>query len=351
MRKTLLALSCLTLAACNQAPDQASISRQLATQQVLPAYQAWLLANQQLSQSANAFCQGSTDLAQARQQLLAVQQHWAALQPLAVGPLSEGNLAWQVQFWPDKKNLVQRQVEALLTSKPQLVQADLDSASVVVQGLSAYEYVLFDLAIDLGQAEQKARYCPLLTGIATHQQQLAGRVLEQWQAKDGMLAQLSQFPNARFADGQEAVAELLRTQVNALELLKKKLGTPLGRQSKGQPQPYQAEAWRSQASLALIGASLGSAQTLWQGSEEGSLRQLLPSAQQPLAEQIDQAWLDTQAQFKALDQPLDVLLKDAAGRERLNAFYDSLSRLHQLHASQLAKALNIQLGFNAHDGD
>ena len=63
----------------------------------------------------------------------------------------------------------------------------------------------------------------LLTGIAAHQQQLAGRVLEQWQAKDGMLAQLSQFPNARFADGQEAVAELLRTQVNALELLKKKL--------------------------------------------------------------------------------------------------------------------------------
>ena len=212
MRKTLLALSCLTLAACNPAPDQASISRQLATQQVLPAYQAWLKANQQLSQSASAFCQGSADLAQTRQQLLTVQQHWAALQPLAIGPLSEGNLAWQVQFWPDKKNLVQRQVEALLSSKPQLTQGDLDSASVVVQGLTAYEYVLFDQAIDLTQAEQKARYCPLLTGIAAHQQQLAGHVLEQWQAKEGMLAQLSQFPNARFADGQEAVAELLRTQ-------------------------------------------------------------------------------------------------------------------------------------------
>ncbi|MNW03108.1 hypothetical protein D3C71_1989940 [compost metagenome] len=55
-----------------------------------------------------------------------------------------------------------------------------------------------------------------------------------------MAAQLQGFPNQRYAEAGEAVAELLRTQVSALDGLKKKLGTPLGRQSKGQPQPYQA---------------------------------------------------------------------------------------------------------------
>jgi predicted lipoprotein len=35
----------------------------------------------------------------------------------------------------------------------------------------------------------------------------------------------------------------------------------------------------------------------------------------------------------------------------LNAFYDSLNVVHRLHEGELAKALGIQLGFNANDGD
>ena len=49
-------------------------------------------------------------------------------------------------------------------------------------------------------------------------------------------------------------------------------GTPLGRQSKGQPQPYQAEAWRSQASLALIGIALASLAALRRQTQRRSLR-------------------------------------------------------------------------------
>jgi predicted lipoprotein len=46
-----------------------------------------------------------------------------------------------------------------------------------------------------------------------------------------------------------------------------------------------------------------------------------------------------------------VLLADEAGRTSLGQLYDSLDTLHRLHESELAKALGIQLGFNAHDGD
>ena len=116
---------------------------------------------------------------------------------LAFGPLAEGNRAWQIQFWPDKKNLVARQVEALLNSKPGLTAADLDNASVVVQGLTAYEYLLFDPALDLNNSEQKARYCPLLVAIGEHQQSLAADILASWQSKDGMAAQLREPEAAR----------------------------------------------------------------------------------------------------------------------------------------------------------
>jgi predicted lipoprotein len=353
MRMTPLALVSLTalLAGCTPTDPQQQVSSALARQVMLPAYSVWTINNQQLADSARQFCTGLEDISQTRQAWVAAQTSWATLQPLAVGPLNEGNRAWQVQFWPDKKNLVARQVETLLNSKPQLNQSELDKASVVVQGLSAFEYVLFDPAIDLADSTQKTRYCPLLIAIGQHQQQLAETVLAQWQAKDGMASQLQTFPNARFALPSEAIADILRTQVTALDGLKKKLATPLGRQSNGQPQPYQAESWRSDSSLDNLSASLNAAQNLWQGKNMDGLQQLLRPEQQELGQRIDAAYASTIAQLDSLSGSLKAMLSSDEGRQQLSRLYEQLDHLHRLHERELAKALGVQLGFNAHDGD
>ena len=352
LHRTLIAsLLGLALVGCGQQDPRAKVSAALADGVLLPAYNSWQEADRQLAVNAEAFCTGNADVTAARQAFLGAQSAWAGLQPLLVGPLAEGNRAWQIQFWPDKKNLVQRQVEALLKSKPQLSNDDLANASVVVQGLTAYEYMLFDPALDLTQAEQKARYCPLLQAIGQHQQALAAQIMDEWQGKPGMAEQLKTFPNERYADANEAIADLLRVQVTALDGLKKKLGAPMGRQSKGIPQPYQAEAWRSAASLANLGAALANAELLWHGSNRDGIQTLLGDDQADLANRIDAAYQDTRQRLAALDKPLGDLLADEAGRAALNELYDSLNRLHRLQESELAKALDVQIGFNAHDGD
>lgn len=341
----------IALGACSPQDPQATTSAALAQQVILPAYSRWVDADRTLAASALAFCQGQEDLARARADFVAAQKAWSELQPLLVGPLAEGNRAWQIQFWPDKKNLVARQVEQLLDGGAPIDPASLAKSSVVVQGLTAYEYILFDARIDLADAATKARYCPLLEAIGAHQQQLAEDILARWKNDGGMLSQLSKFPNERYADAHEAIAELLRVQVTALDSLKKKLGTPLGRQSKGIAQPFQAEAWRSDASLASLGAGLVGAEALWNGTDGKGLRALLPSEQKALAGKIDAAYADARGKLAALQQPLGVLLKDDAGIQRLNALYDSLNTVHRLHEGDLAKALGVQLGFNANDGD
>jgi len=352
LHRTLIAsLLGLALLGCGQQDPRAKVSAALADGVLLPAYNSWQEADRQLAVNAEAFCTGNADVTAARQAFLGAQSAWAGLQPLLVGPLAEGNRAWQIQFWPDKKNLVQRQVEALLKSKPQLSNDDLAKASVVVQGLTAYEYILFDPALDLTQTEQKARYCPLLQAIGQHQQALAVQIMDEWQGKPGMAEQLKTFPNERYADANEAIADLLRVQVTALDGLKKKLGAPMGRQSKGIPQPYQAEAWRSAASLANLGAALANAELLWHGSNRDGIQTLLGDDQADLANRIDAAYQDTRQRLAALDKPLGDLLADEAGRAALNELYDSLNRLHRLQESELAKALDVQIGFNAHDGD
>jgi predicted lipoprotein len=345
------ALLALALSACSPSDPLQQTSSALASGVLLPTYNHWLSANQQLASSSQTFCAGSSDLAAMRQTWLSAQSAWSALQPMLLGPLSEGNRAWQVQFWPDKKNLVARQVENLLQSNPVPTPADLDQASVVVQGLSASEYLLFDSAIDLNQSTQKTRYCPLLIAIGAHQQTLASDILSQWQSSDGMLAQLQSFPNTRYADSKEAITDVLRIQVTGLEGMKKKLGTPLGRQSKGLPQPFQAESWRSNASLGNLSATLNAGEQLWLGSHADGLRNLLGSPYHELASRIDIAYQDSRKQLAAQQQPLNQLLSDEAGRQQLNALYESLNTLHRLHETELAKALGIQLGFNANDGD
>jgi len=344
-------LAGLLLSACTPADPQAQASKALAEGVLLPAYTQWAEADRRLAASAIAFCAENQTLEETRGAFLHAQTAWAGLQPLLIGPMGEGNRAWQVQFWPDKKNLVARQVSTLLKNKPDLTQADLENASVVVQGLSAYEYIVFDNDVDLADSDSKARYCPLLVAIGEHQQRLSADVLQQWQDKDGMADQLRSFPNERYAEPGEAVAELLRVQVTALDGLKKKLGAPLGRQTKGHPQPYQAEAWRSGATLASIAAAVDGAERIWSGADQDGLRNLLGSEQAELAQRIDLAYADLRQQLQQLDQPFAELLAEEPGRARLNQLYAQLDRLHRLQQLELARALGVQIGFNAHDGD
>ena len=65
---TLLALA---LSACSPADPHQQTSSALASGVLLPAYQQWLQADQQLAASSQAFCQGEADLASARAALLA----------------------------------------------------------------------------------------------------------------------------------------------------------------------------------------------------------------------------------------------------------------------------------------
>lgn len=344
-------LAALALGACAPQDPQAVTSAAIAKQVILPTYSRWVEADRQLAASALAFCEGKETLEAARSDFLAAQKAWAELQPLLVGPLAEGNRAWQVQFWPDKKNLVGRQVEQLVNGDTPVDAQTLGKSSVVVRGLSAYEYILFDSKPDIATAEQKARYCPLLVAIGEHQKTLAEEILKGWNTTDGMLSQMTTFPNQRYADSHEAIADVLRAQVTALDTLKKKLGAPMGRLSKGIAQPLQAEAWRSHASMKSIEASLKAAQALWVGVDNKGLRGLLGKEHAALADKIDDAYAIALKRLSDNQKTLGELLTDDAGKQTLDQIYDSLNVVHRLHEGELAKALNIQLGFNANDGD
>ena len=329
------------LTACSNPRQEVTV--RLANDVLLPAHQQWRDSNAALKDSADTYCadpQASTDGLKAA--FYQAQSRWSYLQPLMVGPLSEGNRSWQVQFWPDKRNMVIRQTETLLDEADPLTREQLDQASVVVQGLTAFEYVLFDESVTL--ADSRDRYCPLLTGIARHQLALSEAVLALWNEPGGMLTQLRDFPNDRYATADEGLAAILRMQITGVDVLKKKLGTPMGRLNQGVAQPYQAEAWRSRQSIENLQASLQGAQAVWE-----RVRSLVSDA--ALVKDIDQAYAGVANQLAALPAPLMELVQASQHSETLTVLYAALDNLENRQQTELARNLNIQIGFNANDGD
>jgi len=336
------------------AVQQEQVTADLAKDVIRGLHLHWQDKTGLMAKNAGAFCSSAGSLEGARQGFTEAADAFSFLQPVLIGSLAEHNLAWRVQFWPDKKNLVGRQVEQLLKKNPAPDVATLEKSSVVVQGLSAAEYILFDPSINLEDSAVKSRYCPLLQSIAQNQQNLSANVLAQLDAKEGLLAAFSAFPNERYDEPLEAISELMRVNVTALDSLKKKLGTPLGRLNKGNLQPMQAEFWRSDLGLSSISATIAASQALWEGNRGLGLRDLLKGSEhEALIPRIDQAFAQANQDVVAGGVPpkLAKELKDEAGRARLDKLYESLNRLHRLHQQELVTALGIQLGFNANDGD
>lgn len=312
----------------------------------LPAHARWQQASQQFYNAAEAFCAGKSDLVAVRASWRDTQQAWVALQPSLLPPSAADQPGLQVQFWPDKRNLAQKQTEELL-AKPEPVTAEsIAKGSVAVRGLTASEYILFDSHHDMADAKQRSRYCPLLLANTTYQFAFSLHLLQIWQQE--FATTLSQVPNNRFADVDSALAELLRADVSALAVMKKKLGTAIGQPGDGAPQLYQAEAWRSADTLASLQAGIAGSRALWDGN---GFRALAAGKNPGLAKAIDDVFDSLQATLAGVKQPLPALLDSDEGKLVLKKLYVQLDSLHLLHERELAKTLGVQLGFNGTDGD
>ena len=323
-----------------------------------------------LAASAETFCQhpSAANETIAKQVQLSWQQAnlaWMRVQGINTQALLTDNRAWYFQFWPDRKNITQKQVEALLTqanenapenaandasAQNQINLATLAERGVVVQGMNAIEYQLFDPSIDL--LAYRGERCQLLMAQT---QLLSQRATELDQALTPI------------ANEATAINQLVNDLIGWLETIKiKKLGLPLGIKNNVSaaaqtltPKPYEVESWRSQTSLTNIEQNLMMIRQLLDVDQHvATNRAFQPSRlfnQLPnddaqrltlaLATQFDVI----DAQLKGIKTPLfDAVTTDTAAVQQL---YQQVGQLIGLLKRDVLPALNIPLSFNANDGD
>lgn len=359
---TFLVFLTLALSACSPPPEEQLLA-DTTRLSILPAYRDFLAASRQLREATTTFCSAteqSTDTyTVVRSAWRNTATTWAGIQSLQFGPLLVDNQAWKVQFWPDRKNLIARKVEALIKEDAPIDVARVEKASVVVQGLSALEYLLFDdIAGQLSRYQQadSQRRCDLLIAASAHLEGVAIFLHTAWQSDGGNYAATFSQPgnnNQEYPEAKVAIGTLLDSLVYGLELIKRdKLERPLGLAETG-TQIYLLEWWRARYSRAAIVANLSALHQLFSAGEgfglDDYLQQVVDGTD--LAKAIDQGFRHVISQASEIETPLFDAPSSPETLAQAKALSDTITELEVRIKKEIPPLLGITLSFNSSDGD
>ncbi len=342
------------------------VARDIAGNVIVDFHQQFSNSTLALLQSSQGFCANINEV-----NYQEVQSHWRdamsdwqAVNLINFGPIKEDNKSWRLQFWPDKKNLVGKKIKSLLKTQKELDLKTIREASVVIQGLSGLEYLLFDAKG--GQLERYEnspvgqRQCKLLLTTATLTHTIAKELSQSWQS-DSEYIRSFLHPNTPMETNTGVDIEatppltlILESVLANLETLKNsKLGAPLGLNTARQtPNPYLVEAWRSGFSLSLIQANIeASQQILINGELLGFTDYLIANKQDQLASDIVMSLENISQQLQLVKPPLAEAISNEGDIKHLILANEELVKLIGILKREVPKALGLTLGFNDNDGD
>ncbi len=358
----LFGLFVVTITGCTPADPETKLINSLSYNVILPLHKSFAKDAQELTAASREFCAmpDATTYALVQNQWRKTMASWHGVKVIDFGPITIDNASWKIQFWPDKHNLIHRKIIGLLNSEEDITLDKIDKASVVVQGLSALELLLFDaqdgqLALYNG-ADANPRRCTLLNSISEHTQQVAETLDNAWNPDKGNYIGAVNNPgpeNNDFKDQADVLSALVEALINATEIIKRdQLGRPLGHKAKGdRTRPYLSEAWRSRTSTDSVKASLAAVKQLYSAGEEYGMDDfLLDKGQAALAKQIDQQFVNVEQQVADIP-PLFDAVSNADQQKEVTALYEQVNVLLQLFGNNLPSAMGVNLGFNANDGD
>lgn len=354
-RSTLIALLPAGLLLSTHAPAAPSetqwqaINQQLTEQHVLPRYQALANSSQQLQKHTAQLCQQPNEetLNASRQAFHSTMDAWQGIQHIQFGPVEFLMRNFSLQFWPDKKNLTSKQLNALLSAEdPNSLSSEyFRGASIAVKGLPALERLLFS------DKPLSAYGCQLTEVIAANVHTMSREIAQEWQQQQ--LARIRTAPDGSdyYEDSTEAATELMKALVEPIEVIRDlKLLRPLHKGA-NKAKPRRSESWRSARSLRNIQLNLAALAELYRGNDRASVKELLiTEGQGEMANQIDDAFRSLDKQLAAVQPPLYKAVKDQDNHAKLRTISTDMKALHQ-QLEQAMRKLNIQLGFNSRDGD
>jgi predicted lipoprotein len=329
--------------------------------EIIPAYQALEQVAGSLQGSLDSLCKtpNAATLGEAQKQFAAMADAWAGIQFISLGPVSEHQRAFRIEYWPDKRNVVGRQISDVL-GKQDLAALEPErfaTTTVGVQGLPALDRLLFghDALAKLAQNAPGAAFrCSLLGAIGTNLKTIAHDLVAGWTDGESSFLARIEHPsedNEDLPSGRDAAARVLNDLLTAtIAMRDMKLLAPLG-DSLQKAKPGAAEFWRSEQSIPVLKANLRGLRALF-GTDHGLGGLLAAQPDGKAAADSMIAAIDQASSILAqITLPLDRAVSDSAQRKHMEDLATQLAKVRDVLSGPVATKLNLPIGFNALDGD
>jgi len=278
---------------------------------------------------------------------------WSEVETIRFGPVTEQNRLERILFWPDRKSIGLKQVQAALADEDPTAAdpKSLASKSVAMQGFGALEFILYGTGAEELTTASGAYRCRFGASIAANLAALSSDVSSGWADPQGFAAQWANPgpENALFRTDQEAVSELVDILVQGLEMIRDvRLNGFLGRWPE-EDKPRQAIYWRSQATVPSLRGDVDGLRKLFEAS---GIASTLDAENAHIAQSISIVLGNSVEAAASLGEsaPADAL-KDKAQRDQLEHLRLTTSTLSELIGVRLTGALGLSAGFSSLDGD
>ncbi len=316
-----------------------------------PQVQQFARQSQTWAQDWQHYCQhpSAKGWKQLQQGWLATARQWQALEMVQIGPLIERRSQREVNFWPTRP----AQIDNWLKSHDALSADALETLPAAAKGLPALEYLM-----SLKPAP-KGRRCAVATWLARGVAQEAAGLEQDWrQGYTRQLAEAGQHPEDKvFLRTDQALGELINLMIAGMDFVRvRKLEKPLQHNRDEQDALDRIEAWRSGHSLSLLEANLDGFSRVFfgmdgPGGKAVGFDDYLDGRDKLVL--IRRTKEDLEEARAILRNLKGKTMQQAIQRHpaQLEALQTILRRLQTRLENELAPLLDIQLDFNASDGD
>ncbi|MEZ5783557.1 MAG: imelysin family protein [Rhizobiaceae bacterium] len=321
---------------------------------VRPAYAAFHATTGSLRDDMASLCNTPGELSRSSAQagFIKTVEAWARVENIRFGPVTEHNRHDRILFWPDRRSIGLKQVQAALAEEDETAAepGSLSGKSVAMQGLGALEFVLFGTGSDELTSKENGYRCRYGLAIASNLDAIAGEIEAEWRAPNG-IASLWANPgsdNPLYRDDTEAVTEVFNVFVHGLEMIRDVRFNGFLGDTAEEDKPKLAIFWRSGATAASIRADLAGLANLYDAT---TLSASLSDDQKWIADSIRFEFANADGALRTVEEPIDSVLKDPAKRKKLDYARLVTSSLSDLFGDRLAGALGLTAGFSSLDGD
>ena len=336
-------------------PTARAVITQAVEGAIRPAFGSFAQETELLQKVVGGLCDEPSEagLKTARSQFSEVVVRWSRIELYRFGPLMQDNRSDRILFWPDRKGIALRQVQAILATKDATATdvTTLQAKSVAVQGLGALEFVLFGTDAETLATPAGDFRCDYGNAIATLIGVVAKDMRDEWFADPGIGSRMIRPSEADpdYRNNDEVLTELVGVLAHGVEAIRDQRILPfLGRDAEAS-KPKSALFWRSEMTVPAILANFDSLRILLRASD---IAAYTPTEQFWIGEQADDAFdAVLTAASKVKRDPIDDVLADPAQKAAIGDMVVVSQTLGKLTGEDLPAALGLSVGFSSLDGD